>query len=323
VSDDLKLADRLRCVAERPDEHGRLGLVVQGGGLRGVYSMAALAVLEEEGLRDAFTCIVGSSSGAINGAYFLAGQAREALGIYTEDLCNGGFVSLARFWKILDVDHLIDVTVKRDHALNVQAMDDARGTLLTVLTEADTGEARIVSSRDPRVDLHEALRATAACPGLYNRKVRVGAQRYVDGGIAGLVPVDIAFREGMSVALVLLTRNFGDRRDGAGPALRSLLRTLPIGQSRAIREKLFDEDQSLERVMDSLEAESGQRPRRTWTLLPSDRARLVGRVTNDAARLTDCAEMARADMQELLQHECPPFPPADPSMSQGARLGLR
>ena len=60
----------------------RLGLVVQGGGMRGVYSMGALAALEEAGLRESFDIVTGSSSGAINAAYFLAGQADEAVDLY-------------------------------------------------------------------------------------------------------------------------------------------------------------------------------------------------------------------------------------------------
>src|SRR6476659_5404086 len=82
------LGGHLRALAANPEDPSRPALVVQGGGLRGIYSLSALAVLEELGLRDAFSRVIGSSAGAINGAYFLAGQARESISIYTEDLSN-------------------------------------------------------------------------------------------------------------------------------------------------------------------------------------------------------------------------------------------
>ena len=63
------LRERLEAKGERD---GTIALVVQGGGMRGVYSMGALAALEEEGLADAFDVVVGSSAGAINGAYLLS-----------------------------------------------------------------------------------------------------------------------------------------------------------------------------------------------------------------------------------------------------------
>jgi predicted acylesterase/phospholipase RssA len=83
----------LQEVLSQQDREGRRALVVQGGGMRGVYSMAALAALSEAGHRDAFDVIVGSSAGAINAAYFLAGQADEAVDLYVDQLSNRNFVS--------------------------------------------------------------------------------------------------------------------------------------------------------------------------------------------------------------------------------------
>ena len=53
-----------------------LGLVVQGGGMRGVYSMAVLAAFEEMGWTRCFDHVAGASAGAMNGAHFITGQAR-------------------------------------------------------------------------------------------------------------------------------------------------------------------------------------------------------------------------------------------------------
>jgi len=50
----------------------KLGLVVQGGGMRGVVSAGALTVLHFLGLRRVFDATYGSSAGAMNLTYFLA-----------------------------------------------------------------------------------------------------------------------------------------------------------------------------------------------------------------------------------------------------------
>lgn len=55
----------------RTDPH-KLGLVVQGGGMRGVVSAGALTVLHFLGLRRVFDATYGSSAGAMNLTYFLA-----------------------------------------------------------------------------------------------------------------------------------------------------------------------------------------------------------------------------------------------------------
>jgi hypothetical protein len=51
----------------------KLGLVVEGGGMRGCVSGGALQALADLGLRDVFDAVYGSSAGAINSTYFLTG----------------------------------------------------------------------------------------------------------------------------------------------------------------------------------------------------------------------------------------------------------
>ena len=55
----------------------KLGLVVEGGGMRGVISGGALIALERLGLTSAFDEVYGESAGAINACYFLAGEAAD------------------------------------------------------------------------------------------------------------------------------------------------------------------------------------------------------------------------------------------------------
>ena len=65
--------------------------------MRGTYSIGALAALEKEGLTGAFDYVIGSSSGAINGAYFVAEQTRAGIEGYCDNLSNHKFINLRRF----------------------------------------------------------------------------------------------------------------------------------------------------------------------------------------------------------------------------------
>jgi predicted patatin/cPLA2 family phospholipase len=309
------LGGYLRELADEPEHRERPALVVQGGGLRGIYSLSALAVLEELGLRDAFSRVVGSSAGAINGAYFLAGQAGESISIYSEDLSNREFFNPWRLRKRVDVDYMIE-TLKRRHPLKIDAMLAAPATLYTVLTDAETAEAHVVSNRDPRFDVYEVFRATAALPGLYNERVPLGDRRYVDGGVSGLVPLKHAFapdpltpdpageEEGPSEAIVLLTRGNGHRRVEQSPIFRAVVHAaLAHGQSAPVRKKVCTEDAIYNEAMDELEEEAKRIPRRTWTVRPTDPSRLVNRTTISRDRLLDTAELARADTLAFLAQD--------------------
>ncbi|UCE64428.1 MAG: patatin-like phospholipase family protein, partial [Nitrospirota bacterium] len=86
----------------------KIGLVVQGGGMRAVYSMGALAALEEMGFGQCFDHVAGSSAGALNGAYFITGQAGFGVETYVNHLTHRNFVNPFRVKKVMDIDYLVD-----------------------------------------------------------------------------------------------------------------------------------------------------------------------------------------------------------------------
>jgi predicted patatin/cPLA2 family phospholipase len=299
--DRASLVDHLRMLADSPASHRRPALIVQGGGLRAIYSMAALALLEEMGLREAFSVVAGSSSGAINGAYFLAGQAREGLDIYYKCLSSRRFLSPWRIWKVMDVDYLVDVTLKQHLPLDLQGMLAASAPLYTILTDAETAEPVVVSSRDETLDIYEVLRATVAIPGLYNRKVSIGSRKYVDGGLTGLVPLRMVVNDGEPEAVVLLTRARGHCLKGHGPVYYAASRVVAYGQSPQVRAHIRTGDPTYNTTMEALEREQTTSPRTTWTLRPTNADRMVGRTTSNLRRLRDCAALGRSDMMTFLQ----------------------
>src|SRR5262245_63389278 len=88
------LKERAQCVKEdREFRDGRkAGLIVEGGAMRGVISCAALMALEDLGMTKVFDEVYGASAGALNAAYFLAGQAAYATTIYYQKINNTRFI---------------------------------------------------------------------------------------------------------------------------------------------------------------------------------------------------------------------------------------
>ena len=125
--------------------------------MRGIYSMGALASLEDAGLRDSFAVVVGTSAGAIDCAYFLTGQTHEALNLYAEELSTRRFVNRWRLNKIVDIDYLVDVVMKQKLPLNLEALRKSGTLLEVVLANAETGEEEIITNRDLRYDFYEVI----------------------------------------------------------------------------------------------------------------------------------------------------------------------
>ncbi|HJQ03768.1 MAG TPA: patatin family protein [Jatrophihabitans sp.] len=298
----MKVLELVRLRAE-DGPASRTALVVQGGGMRGVYSMGALSALEEVGLRESFATVVGSSAGAINAAYLLAGQAHQAVRVYVDELSNKNFINLRRVHKIVDIDYMVDEVLKVTTPLDVEAVRKSPSRLEIILTDAETGGPFVITNRD-NVDIFEAIRATAALPALYDRRIRVGDGYYIDGGVTESLPIMRALNDGAELIITVLTRSLSFRRMEQKAHYRLLGRLLARRQSSAIKKLIGRADHRFNEAMDLLEepASLGEKIS-IYSVYPSDESKLVGRTTFQADRLEACAEMGRQDMLAVLNQE--------------------
>jgi predicted patatin/cPLA2 family phospholipase len=184
----------------------KLGLVVEGGAMRGVYSGGALVALDRLGLNSVFDEVYAESAGAINASYFLAGQTQMGIRIYTEDLQTVRFINPLRTSAIIDVNYIADVVLTRIKPLDAGAVLASRTNLFVAITNALDGSPRLVNVKRENLSLYALLKATAAIVPLYNRAVVLDGVPYVDGGISNPIPIQSALDAGCTHILVLLTR---------------------------------------------------------------------------------------------------------------------
>jgi hypothetical protein len=123
VAEEIWQAIRQKAAGER--DVPPIGLVVQGGGMRGVYSMAVLAAFEEMGWTRCFDHVAGASAGAMNGAHFITGQARYGVETYIDHLSNRKFIDFFRLRKLVDLDYMIDDLVRHVRPFNLPALLEA------------------------------------------------------------------------------------------------------------------------------------------------------------------------------------------------------
>jgi predicted patatin/cPLA2 family phospholipase len=280
---------------------GPVGLVVQGGGMRGIYSMAALAALEEMGFGSCFDHVAGSSAGALNGAYFITGQAAYGVETYIHFLSTRQFVNPWRRKKRVDIDYMIDQVLKQQRPLDLPRLREAPTTLHIPLTDCEQAVTHYVTNRTPDLDLWEAFRATAALPILYNRPVRIGQRLYLDGGLRDLIPLTRVLRAGCRYVIIILTQPLTHRSRRLRTALRAVGWRAARQYSAALRKALFSVDADYNRLMADLwAAAQGRNASGTRYLIiaPRSRRQLVTRMTIDSSRLLRCAHRARLDTWE-------------------------
>jgi NTE family protein len=181
-------------------------LVLAGGGSFGAVQVGMLRALVAHGL--APDLVVGSSVGAINGAYFAA--APDAAGVARLEALWRGLTRREVFpigWRgalaLLRRGFAVDPAGLRrlvEQHLPYRAIEEAVLPLHLVATDLlEGGTVRLSSG--PVVD---AVLASCAIPAAF-APVRVGTRWLIDGAVAGNTPISVAVELGARRVIVLPT----------------------------------------------------------------------------------------------------------------------
>jgi len=287
-----------------------IGLVVQGGGMRGVYSMGALAALEEMGFTHCFDHLVGSSAGALNGAYFLTGQASYGVETYLHYLSKKSFVNPFRFTRIVDIDYLVDQIGKKVRPLHLDKLRTSPTTLHVSLTERTHAHTRWVTNRTPDIDIWEAFRATAAIPLLYNKSVKVGDGHYVDGSLSARIPLRRMMEHACRYVVVILTMPHSHRITPTHSWLQSLTWPATRHYSPALRHAFFGEDKDYNTTKSHLSGHPPHIPGSTHRVIvisPKHPPEKFSTITTNPTHLLHSALQAREDTWHAFGQSPPPL----------------
>ena len=202
--------------AARGDEgSGRTALVVEGGGMRGVFAAGVLDAFAACGFAP-FDLAVGTSAGAAALASHLAGQPGRNRRCLVGLMRRPEFVHpwhgptrALRGGHWMDLDWLFDAC-ERDDPLDVAALLACDVELVVAATSADTGAPVYLVPRADDASL--LIKASSALPVLYRGPVVVRGHRLVDGGVAAAIPVQEAYRRGARRILVVRSRATGISR---------------------------------------------------------------------------------------------------------------
>jgi predicted patatin/cPLA2 family phospholipase len=198
--------------------------------MRGVVSAGMVTALHERHLHDVFDLVVGSSAGALAGAYFLAGTPEVGTSIYYEDLVCGKWLKYRRALArspILAFDYLFDELMSQRKVLDCNRVLSSAVPLYAIATRLPEYKPAVLSDFSDREALIAALRASARLPVIAGKPESLPCGEYVDGSLTEAIPVSSALALGATHVLVLRTRPAGQRRRDPGALKRRLaMRTM-------------------------------------------------------------------------------------------------
>jgi NTE family protein len=194
-------------IAMEPTEsRSRLAFVLGGGGVLGAHEVGMLRALAERSISP--DLIVGTSIGAVNGAFFAA------------DPSPAGVEHLGELWLSANqVERDALTTLRRVSTLartgtHLESLDKVRSLLSEALPVQRVEQLRLpfqcVAASIERAAEHwfetgplaDVLLASCAVPGILP-PVRIGNEHFIDGGIVNSVPVSRAVALGAKRIYVL------------------------------------------------------------------------------------------------------------------------
>jgi NTE family protein len=228
VSSALLLPGTAIAQDDQPSARPRIGLVLSGGGARGIAHVGVIKVLDQ--LRIPIDLIAGTSMGAIVGGLYASGMPAAELeevfrtadwSVLLADRPPRAERSFRRksddFGYLIDFDIGVDasglifpeglvqgqnleMTLKKLTLPSafIDDFDELPISFRAMATDIATGEAVVLDSGD----LATALRASMSAPGVF-KPVRYQGHRLVDGGIANNLPIRLAREMGADIIIVV------------------------------------------------------------------------------------------------------------------------
>lgn len=187
------------------------GLVLEGGGMRGVFTSGVLDAFMKHGVY--FRYVVAVSAGACNGMSYISRQPRRARLSNIDFLTQYGYIGWRHLLKqgcIFDQELLYDKFPNEYVPFDFDTYFQWSATFEMVTTNCLTGQAEYLTESNDRQRSLDIVRASSSLPYV-SKIVMVDGIPMLDGGIVDSIPVMRAIETGHPQNVVILTRNKGYR----------------------------------------------------------------------------------------------------------------
>lgn len=258
--------------------NGKTGLVLEGGGMRGVFTSGVLDAFMKHDLY--FRYIVAVSAGACNGMSYVSRQPRRARISNIDYLARYKYIGIRHLVTqgcIFDRELLYDKFPNQLLPFDFDEYFKHAKDFEMVTTNCLTGKAMYLSETSDRQRSLDIVRASSSLPYV-SKIVTVDGIPMLDGGIIDSIPINRAIETGHEHNVVILTRNKGWRDTGKDRKVPAFIYKSYPRLRVALSHRHVVYNQQID-LIDRLEAEG------KITCIRPMRPMEVGRIENDVEKL--------------------------------------
>ena len=267
-----------------------IGLVLEGGGMRGVYTAGILEYFMERELFPPY--VIGVSAGACNAASYIARQKGRNRRV-TVDFVNHprylGFRNLIREKSIFGMKLIFDEIPNRIVPFDFDTFEASPQKFVVGTTNCVTGETYYI--RKGGRPMLPVIQASSSLPFLA-QPMEMDGRILMDGGVTDPIPVRKAIADGYQRNIIVLTRDKDYRKkpSNLGWLARSVYPKYEgLREALARRYAVYNDTLELIRTLEEEGTAFVMRPREP---LP------VGRMGKDSKKLNAVYEQGYRDAME-------------------------
>lgn len=211
----------------------KIGLVLEGGGMRGLYTAGVLDVMMEHQFMPDVVC--GASAGVTFGVNLLSGQRGRVLRYNCRYVGERRYISMHSWLttgNMINRDFAYGLLPRELDPFDEETFERAPAEFYATITNMRTGQAEYVRITDTWKQM-DVIRASASLP-IICQPVEWQGEKYLDGGLADNIPLDKCLELGCDKVIIVLTRPMDYVRNDhiaslcrlAFPRYKALLRTI-------------------------------------------------------------------------------------------------
>lgn len=188
------------------------GLVLEGGGMKGMYTAGVLDYFIEKDIE--FANCYGVSMGACLMCSYISKQHGRGLRTVVDNLGDKNycsFYSLLTTGDIFNADMCYNRIPNELDPYDYETAHAYPGKAYAVMTDVSSGKPVYYLLGDMHKDI-KAIQASSSMP-LVSRLVEVDGRNYLDGGIADCIPIMHSLKSGNRKNVVIMTKEEGYIRE--------------------------------------------------------------------------------------------------------------
>ena len=190
----------------------KTGMVLEGGGMRGMYTSGILDVLMENHIY--LDAMVGVSAGIAFGCNYKSRQPGRALRYnvrFAKDKRYSGFMSLLKTGNYYNAWFAYHLVPTHYDVFDYNAFEENPMECFAVCFDVNSGQTVYQRLDHVDYDTLEWIRASASMP-VVAKPVEVGGKLLLDGGLGDSIPLKFMMDKGYERNVVILTREEGYRK---------------------------------------------------------------------------------------------------------------